>query len=44
MKLDQNAEKLLSRRADNNDDKTIGRERGEVSGERAEMKVDRGKQ
>lgn len=36
MKPDQNSEKLLSRRADNNDDKTIRRERGEVSGERAE--------
>lgn len=36
VKLDQNSEKLLSRRTDNNDDRTIRRERGEVSGERAQ--------
>lgn len=38
MKQDQNSEKLLSRRADHNDDKAIRREGGEAGGEREERR------
>lgn len=40
MEQDQNSEKLLSRRADNNDDKAIRREGGEDGGEQVESERD----